>query len=315
VLDVSDLPTGAPPAVAWSERRGGRTTIHGGGGATPVDGELQAFAPMGSGYVVQVTDPDRSALRPLTRWVGADGTPGRSTWRSSYGLAVSARGGAVAFAVRRGGVRVIDSAGDRVVRMPAAPVRGFGSVAAVVGEDCQESDTSNGCAVMVNSNRRAQSWVVSSHGIVDTTGLRIVTTGRGRWLGGITRLFDAGSCSRMERSSRTRWRTCRNQLSDIAPDNRHVLGTPAYADGFGPTSLHVLDLRTGERVRGWRAARDGTSATYFDEVWEDPGHVLMVAYQDREWSVVRLGLDGTMEYAVPPRRGIDLRRPFQLQVR
>jgi hypothetical protein len=315
VLDVSDLPTGEPPAIAWSERRGGRITIHGASGGTPVPGELQGFAPMGSGYVVQLSDPDRNGARPLVSWIGADGSPGRSTWRSSYGLAVSAQGRAVAFAVRRGGVRVIDSEGDRVLRMPSVPIRGIGAVAAVSGEDCKESATSTGCAVMVNSNRRQVSWVVSSHGIVDATGFRVVTTGRGRWTGGIVRLFDAGSCSRMERGSRTRWRTCRNQFSDIAPGNGHVIGTPAYADGFGPTSLDVLDLRTGDRVRSWRAARDGSSATYFDEVWEDPEHLLVVTFQDREWAVVRLGLDGTMEYAVPPRRGSDLRRPFLLQTR
>jgi hypothetical protein len=280
-----------------------------------VAGEVQAFAPMGSGYVVQLTDPDRPGARPLVRWVGADGTPGRSTWRSGYGLAVSAQGRAVAFTVRRGGVRVVDSEGDRVLRMPSAPVRGFTSPAAVLGEDCQESETSNGCAVMVNSDRRPVSWVVSSHGIVDTTGFRRVSTGRGRWVGGITQVFDTGTCSRMTRSARTRWRTCRNVLADIAPDNRHVIGTPAYADGFGPTTLHVLDLRTGERVRAWRAARDGSSATYFEEVWEDAEHLLVVTYQDREWAVVRLGLDGSMEYAVPPRRGTDLRRPFHLLTR
>jgi hypothetical protein len=315
VLDVADLRTGAPPAIAWAERRRGRTTIHDGSRATPLDAEVQAFAPMGTGYVVQLTDPDRPGARPLVRWVGADGSPGRRTWRSGYGLAVSAHDGAVAFTVRRGGVRVIDSDGDRVLRMPSVPDRGFASPAGVVGEDCREDATSNGCAVLVNSNRRPLSWVVSSHGIVDTTGLRHVSTARGRWLGGITRLFDGGSCSRMTRSWRTRWRTCRNQLSGIAPGNRHLIGTPAYADGFGPTSLDVLDLRTGEPVRAWRAARDGSSATYFEEVWEDAEHVLVVTFQDREWAVVRLGLDGSMEYAVPPRRGTDLRRPFHLRTR
>ena len=44
--------------------------------------------------------------------------------------------------------------------------------------------------------------------------------------------------------------------------------------------------------------------------------MLVVTYSDGEWAVVRLGVDGSMEYAVPPRRGSsDLRSPFRLQTR
>ena len=69
-------------------------------------------------------------------------------------------------------------------------------------------------------------------------------------------------------------------------------------------------------VRSFTAARNGRSATYFDEVWEDATHVLVVTYQAGKWAVVRLGLDGSMEYAVAPRRGSsDVRSPFQLQTR
>jgi hypothetical protein len=40
------------------------------------------------------------------------------------------------------------------------------------------------------------------------------------------------------------------------------------------------------------------------------------ASQDGEWAVVRLGVDGSMEYAVAPRRrSMDGGTPFQLQTR
>ena len=120
----------------------------------------------------------------------------------------------------------------------------------------------------------------------------------------------------MMRSWKVRWKTCENQLADISPDNRHVLGTPAYADGFGPQDLDLLSTADGSVVRAYASARDGSSATYFDEVWEDAEHVLVVTYQDGEWAVVRLGVDGSMEYAVAPRRGSsDTRSPFRLQTR
>ena len=307
VLDVSGLDTGAPPRVAWAEQTSAaRVTIHGAsGGTTPAAGDVRAFAPMGSGYVVQTG----GSHPPRVRWIGADGTPGRGEWRTGYGLAVSAGGGAVAFTGRRGRVWVIDSEGDRVLRMPSVPGRGLHSPAVVLGEDCQESSTSNGCAVMVNSTRRPLSWVTSSHGLVDRTPFQAVTTGRGRWLGGTTRVFDTGSCSTMRRGTRTRWTTCRNQLSVISPDKVHVVGTPAYADGFGPTRLDLLDLRTGERVRSFTPDRRGRSATYFDQVWEDAEHLLVVTFQAGEWAVVRLGTDGSMEYAVAPRAdGGDMER-------
>ena len=312
VLDVRGLEQGDPPAVRWSERRSGRTVIHGAGGATtPAPNRLDQFVPMGPGYVIQTI----GARGSTTRWLGADGTLGERSWKTGYGLGVSARGKAVAFSGAGGRVWSIDEFGERVLRFNRVPIAGRGRAVALVGEDCKESATSNGCTVHVNGPNRA--FYTSSHGIVDRTPrLRLTSTGRGRWLGGITSISDTGSCSEMLRGWRVRWRTCDNQFSDISPDNRHVLGTPAYADGFGPGSLDVLATSDGSVVRSFTSARNGRSATYFDEVWEDAEHVLVVTYQADRWAIVRLGVDGSMEYAVAPRRGtMDIRSPFQLQTR
>jgi hypothetical protein len=314
VLDVRDLDLGAPPALAWTEHRGGRTVIHGPGGtSTPVPNTIVQLAPMGSGYVIQ-TSLGRLAT---VRWVGADGSPGRREWRTGYGLAVSPRGQAVAFAGRRGRVWTIDQEGDRVFSFTPVPITATGRAVTMAGENCKEGegDPGHGCSIVVNGPRRA--FYTSSHGIVDTVPrLRQATTGRGRWLGGTTSSSDTGSCSAMLRSWRVAWRTCDNQLSDISPDNRHVLGTPAYADGFGPTALDVLTTTDGSTVHAFTSARNGRSATYFDEVWEDAEHVLVVTYQAGEWAVVRLGVDGSMEYAVAPvRRSMDGPTPFHLQTR
>lgn len=316
IFDVSDLETGAPPELVWSQTDGDTSTIHGPASETTVDGDVSALAPMGSGYVVQSMDTSDPNARTITRFVGADGSPGRSTWRSGHGLATSPDGKAVAFTVRRGGVKVIDLEGDRVLRMPSVPSREFASPAHVTSGYCREDATSNGCAVLVNSTRRRQSWYVTSHGIVDTTGLKAVSTSRNRWTGGITKFSDTGTCSVMLKGRRTRWRTCDNMFSDISPDTQHVLGTPAYADGFGPTVLDVLDLRTGEPAHSWTSTRKATT-TYFDEVWEDPTHLLIVTYHEGEFAVVRLGLDGSMEYAVAPIADDDgdMASPFTLQTR
>lgn len=311
LFDVSDLETGAPPALAWSERRSGRTVIHGTTGtSTPAPNNLDAFVPMPSGFVVQT-----AGNRPVTtRWLSADGTLGTREWRTGYGLAVSAQGKAVGFAGKRGRVWTIDDDGYRVLSYRPVPITGTGHAVAVRGEDCKESDVSTGCSVYVNG---ARGWYTSSHGIVDRAPrMRLVSTGRGRWLGGITRISDTGTCSVMLRNGRARWRTCDNRFSDIAPDDAHVLGLPAYGDGFGPTTLDLLATADGSTVRTFRSPDHGAVTTYFDEVWEDAQHVLVVTYSDEEWAVVRLGVDGSMEYAVPPRRGSsDLRSPLQLQTR
>lgn len=311
LFDVSDLETGAPPKVAWSERASGKTVIHGAGGtSTPVANNLDSFAPMGSGYVIQT-----AGNRPVTtRWIGADGSPGRREWRTGYGLAVSARGKAVGFSGKAGKVWTIDSRGDRVLSFQPVPITGKGQAVALFGEDCKESDISNGCTVYVNGGR---AWYTSSHGIVDRAPkMRLTSTGRGKWLGGITSISDTGTCSVMLRSWNVKWRTCDNRFSDIAPDNAHVLGIPAYGDGFGPTVLDVLNIADGSVARTFRSARHGATTTYFDEVWEDAEHVLVVTFSDEEWAIVRLGIDGSMEYAVEPRAGsTDLRGPFQLQTR
>jgi hypothetical protein len=314
VLDVRGLDQGAPPAVAWSERRSGTTVIHGtDDSSTPAPNRLAEMAPMGSGHVIQTFG--RGGTR--TRWIAADGTPGRREWRTGHGLAVSPLGNVVAFAGRAGKVWTIDQEGDRVFRFNPVPVTGTAHAAAVSGENCKEGegDPGFGCSIAVNGPRRA--FYTTSHGIVDRVPrLRHVSTGRGRLLGGITSLSDFGSCSAMLRSWQVRWRTCDNQLSDISPDNQHVLGTPAYADGFGPTALDVLATSDGKTVHSFTSARNGRSATYFDEVWEDAEHVLVVTYQDGKWAVVRLGVDGSMEYAVAPRSGsMDTWAPFQLQTR
>ena len=314
VLDVRGLEQGAPPAIAWSERKDGRTVVYGTGGTlTPVPNRLTEVAPMGSGYVIQTL----SRSGTTTRWVSAEGTPGRREWRTGYGLAVSPKGEVVAFAGRAGRVWTIDQEGDRVFRYARPPVTGTARAVAVTGENCKEGegDPGFGCSIAVNGPHRA--FHTSSHGIVDRVPhLRQTDTGRGRWLGGLTSVSDFGSCSAMLRSSKVRWRTCDNQLSDISPGSRHVLGTPAYADGFGPGALDVLTTADGSVVHSFTYRRGGGSATYFDEVWEDAEHVLVVTYQDGEWAIVRLGVDGSMEYAVAPRSGsMDTWTPFQLQTR
>jgi hypothetical protein len=49
--------------------------------------------------------------------------------------------------------------------------------------------------------------------------------------------------------------------------------------------------------------------------WEDSTHLLGVLRAGASWSVVRIGVDGTVEYAVPPVPAINEFSPFSLPIR
>ena len=91
-----------------------------------------------------------------------------------------------------------------------------------------------------------------------------------------------------------RWQTCEHRLLDAAPDGRHVLGTAG--GGINPRAVSIL-TRDGHLVTEW--ARQ--AGAWIDSVrWEDAGHVLVILQDTRGWSVVRIGVDGSVEYAVAP---------------
>ncbi len=109
------------------------------------------------------------------------------------------------------------------------------------------------------------------------------------------------------------WKTCDYTLGAIDPDGKNLVGLPAYLDGFGPETLAILSMDDGTPVHSWGSAPG--PAFYFDQVWENTEHLLIRTYQQGEWAIVRVGLDGTLEYAVAPVAGSDLNAPFLLQSR
>ncbi len=108
------------------------------------------------------------------------------------------------------------------------------------------------------------------------------------------------------------WATCDHRLVEFSPDGARILATGSVGDGIGETQLAVLDARTGA------VALDlGTVDQAFigQMVWEDDTHVLATVFEGGRWAVLRIGLDGSREYAVPPVSGEDLDSPFVLPSR
>ena len=101
---------------------------------------------------------------------------------------------------------------------------------------------------------------------------------------------------------------CKDRLIAFSPDSSLVLAGTSASSGSGDHELTVLDARTGEeRLRLETADEVGI----FEMVWEDDDHLLAVVsdweedpdtgdHVDNRWAVLRIGLDGSREYAVEP---------------
>jgi hypothetical protein len=152
----------------------------------------------------------------------------------------------------------------------------------------------------VNSRDGDKAWSAVSHGLVDEIpGVMALgdVTRDGRMVA-MTSIADEGSCWGLFRVWRPRpvWETCEHTLFDFSPSGERILAGPAYLDGFGHGNAAVLD-GDGNVVAQWHSRGQ---AAILHTVWEDDDHVLALVLQDEQWAVLRLGVDGTAEIAVPP---------------
>ena len=97
------------------------------------------------------------------------------------------------------------------------------------------------------------------------------------------------------------------------PTAAYVLASDTYGDGIGAGQIAVY--ATAGDILAKRSRTEDTSAFYNSAVWEDETHVLFTAYQDGSWSMVRMGVDGAMEYAIAPVPGRPLECPSRFETR
>jgi hypothetical protein len=290
--------------------------LHVGSGAIGLDAgkaRVTAVARINGGVVVATRDESGEQVAHIVDDQG--GTSGK-TWPIDGGFAVSDDGNVAAF-VQPDGIPVVVQDGTVFYKLPKIPQgSGFDAVA-VIGEDCQEAGPDT-CSVLVTSHgEKPQSWVSSS---TDYVGgheqmSNVVDEFENKFLAGFTEITDTGSCSVVKNvehveSGTPTWTTCDHSFLTFSPEGGHLLATSAYGDGLGDTELAVLDTRTGA-VQLDLTTADGAFISQM--VWEDETHVLANVYQDGQWAVVRIGLDGDREYAVPPVAAIDdVESPFVL---
>lgn len=120
---------------------------------------------------------------------------------------------------------------------------------------------------------------------------------------------DSGSCSAVvEQDDAEVFATCVFSLDEFSPDEAHLSAYDAYGDGFGQGYVVILDSTTGNEVARWNTT-EGSATTW---VWEDDTHLLIQAYEQGEWRIYRLGVDGHSEEVLSSAEGDELMPAFTL---
>lgn len=327
-LALDSLPLGAEPArgyLAGNEFR--RGTRHVTFSLEPGSAVTELVA-MAEGYLLSTT-PDAMGTQ-WVRLVTRDGTPSRA-WEidgdSFFPTVVVSRDRRLGAFVSVGGKAVVVQDGGRTVTSFPSPEGaldvGFAPVA-VSGTDC--TGAAADCAMLMHGQEytsgdgtRAATWALRPGRPAESsrTGIGDVRTvaANGLSAGTVTITEDGdGSCAGVaDTRGSILWKTCKDRLMSFSPNSRLVLASTGALYGSGDHELTVLDARTGkETLRLETAEKVGI----YEMVWEDDDHVLAVVsdwevddqtgdHVDVRWAVVRIGLDGTREYAVAPVPGDD----------
>ena len=302
VLSFNGLEEGSPPAMPYlrndADTPGGWSLVESDGDVRRLDREYAQFAPMGDGLVGLAYENDKTFaylldvnLDDVSRLDAGDG-----------GLAATPDGSIVGWFGGDRRPHFVEDDGAREGYLPE--VEGGSSLAALLvdGTTCQEGEGGNGCAAFVNSVDASKAWSAISHGIVDTVPgvISIGDVANGGGMIGMTSIADEGSCWGLFKvwKPKPAWETCDFTLFDFSPSGERILAGPSYLDGFGQGIAAVLD-RDGEVLAEWRSHGQ---ATILGTVWEDDDHVLVTAFQDEHSAILRVGLDGSVEFALPPVR-------------
>lgn len=297
-LDITDLPTGAPPAVPL---------VADGGQAAARTGEA----------VVRWT-PEGVVVEAGGRTFGP--------YASSSGTAINDAGTAIAWATDDGQVMAWQDGYAEPNILSATGLQGM-RVVAVTGDGCVNGKVAGDCLVYVSGsdqNGEQRSLAVGRGGtdLVDPDGSIIGVrdaTEAGRVLG-ITEYDDTrpGTCSVVldpaQSGSTPLLATCDYALDEFSPNGSYVLASDTYGDGIGSGTIAIFET-DGDRL-SYRDNGSSQDLTFYNSaVWEDETHVLFSLFQDGKWSIVRMDVDGAMEFAVAPQPGNSEDVPWHFETR
>jgi hypothetical protein len=320
-LPVTGLPTGHRPRIAYAfatkpEFLGGNFRVHRPAGAVSRIGflALGQWSTMGRGvFGIAATE-----VGPQLQRIDAHGTIVRRHFLTHFGLAISPDHSIVSWLDDSERPHDLEGRGSRELTLPRVP-KGD-EVGAVSGaKTCKEqAPEGGGCAIFVNAARNRGVFVSTSHGIVDRIGPMLHVTDvsqQGRVTGLVSRATKTKpACWGVFRPGGQRaWQTCRYGLDAFSNDGRRVLGEHNQVT-WDSINRFAIFRHDGSVARAY-TFQPGAHRSLTRLTWEDSTHLLGVLRVGGTWSIVRIGVDGTVEYAVPPVAAVNEFTPFALPIR
>lgn len=315
---IGGIPVGEPPAIAYAFASD--PTFGGGdwqlrrpdGTATGLpDLTWSVWAPTGDGAIGMAG----TEAGPELQQVSGDGRV-RSTLVQHFGLAVSPDDKLVGWLGDRGQPRVVEDGGSITSSMPR--VANGRAVAALWGTDtCQEQvPEGGGCTVFVNGPRKVRAS--TSHGIVSPVRpllevSDVAADGRVAGLVALRTRHRSACWGVVRPSGHTSFRTCDYYLDSFSPAGDRVLAERSQTRWSSIRRFAILG-RDGHVVRAWTFDA-GRRRSLAQLTWEDGHHLLGVLLAHGRWGLVRIGTDGTIEYAGPTVAATDEFTPFSLPLR
>lgn len=221
-------------------------------------------------------------------------------------LAVSSDRAVVAWVGQDGAVAVRTEQGPTTL---GSVPRGSSAVA-VVGT-CVAADP---CSVYFQPAGTGKPGVISRDGEVVrlSNAQSISDVSADTWLAVRTSATDDSSCHRVAPNEGGGFETCDYGIHTFSPSGAYVAADPSsYADGMGASGVVILD-RDGELLAGWEwtGTEPDDQLTVVGSTWEDDDHLLAQVYGGGSWTMLRLGLDGSMEQVVEPVQDDDFNPPY-----
>jgi hypothetical protein len=313
------LATGARPGIPWASAtkpafQEGNWRLHRSDGTVVRLPRMTwgTWATIGRGAAIGMSGTEAG---PELQRVTGRGTVSARFVRH-FGLAVSPDHRIVGRLDDRGAPRVLEGGGSRSFRL--SPVPKSRTIGAIQGSrTCREqAPEGGGCTVFVNGRRHA--FVSTSHGIVDRIDPMLAVTdvtARGRVIGLVSRPTpDSRECWGVYGPAATLlFQTCDERLDSFAPGGGRVLAERSRTKWDSVRHVAILG-RDGHVVHSWTFDA-GPRRSLSQLTWEDAHHLLGALQVRGHWSLVRIGTDGTVEYAVPPTAGAHALDPFNLPLR
>jgi hypothetical protein len=320
-LPVTGLPTGPRPKIAYAfatkpEFLGGNFRVHRPSGSVNRIGflALGQWSTMGRGVFGIAT----TEVGPQLQRINAHGTIVRRQFLTHFGLAVSPDHSIVSWLDNRRRPHDLEGRGTREFTLPRVP-KGD-QVGAVSGaRTCKEqAPEGGGCAIFVNAARNNGVFVSTSHGIVARVRpmLHVTDVSRqGRVTGLVSKATQTASAcwGVFGPSGHRAWQTCHYGLTAFSDDGRRVLGEHTQSTS-GSVNRFAIFRHDGSIARAY-TFRPGPRRSLSRLTWEDSTHLLGVLRAGKTWSIIRIGVGGAVQYAVPPVAAVNEFTPFSLPVR